>query len=40
MAHGELWSARTLRPVEAGQRVRIRNIDGLTLEVEPIEEEA
>ena len=39
MAHGELWSARALRPVAAGQQVRILNIDGLILEVEPVEEE-
>lgn len=35
--HGERWSARTTRPVTSGQRVRVRAIDGLTLDVEPVE---
>jgi len=39
LAHGEIWSARSARPVAVGQRVRIRNIDGLILEIEPLEEE-
>jgi membrane-bound serine protease (ClpP class) len=39
LAHGEVWSARSALPVAAGQRVRIRNIDGLILEIEPLEEE-
>ena len=39
LAHGELWSARTMQPVSAGQRVRIKDIDGLILEVEPVEKE-
>ena len=34
--HGELWSAVSAVPVRAGQRVRIRGVEGLTLEVEPI----
>jgi membrane-bound serine protease (ClpP class) len=34
--HGELWSAVSSEPVTAGQRVRIRKIDGLTIEVEPV----
>lgn len=34
-AHGEIWSARASEPVTRGQRLRITNIDGLTLEVEP-----
>lgn len=38
-AHGEIWSARSDRPVKAGQNLRIRNVDGLTLEVEPETEE-
>jgi membrane-bound serine protease (ClpP class) len=38
-AHGEIWSARATQPVTQGQRLRIRNIDGLTLEVEPVGEE-
>ena len=38
-AHGEIWSARASEPVVRGQRLRIKNIDGLTLEVEPDPEE-
>ena len=38
-AHGEIWSARASEPVSRGQRLRIKNIDGLTLEVEPLREE-
>lgn len=33
--HGEFWSAVSSRPVEAGARVRVREIQGLTLQVEP-----
>jgi membrane-bound serine protease (ClpP class) len=33
--HGELWSAVSTERVRAGQRLRIRKVDGLTLEVEP-----
>jgi membrane-bound serine protease (ClpP class) len=33
--HGELWNAVTRTPVQAGQRLRIIRMDGLTLEVEP-----
>ncbi len=39
MAHGEIWSARTASPVQSGQKLRIKNIHGLTLEVEPRGEE-
>ena len=38
-AHGEIWSARTSRPVVLGQSLRIMDIDGLILEVEPLREE-
>jgi membrane-bound serine protease (ClpP class) len=38
--HGEIWSARSAKPVSKGQDVRIVNIDGLTLEVEPLEQES
>jgi membrane-bound serine protease (ClpP class) len=38
-AHGEIWSARVSEPVVRGQSLRIKNIDGLTLEVEPLREE-
>jgi membrane-bound serine protease (ClpP class) len=37
--HGEIWTALTETPVTAGQKLRIKNIRGLTLEVEPVEEE-
>ena len=33
--HGEIWNAVTRTPVQAGQRLRIIRMDGLTLEVEP-----
>ena len=32
---GELWQAVSREPVRAGQRLRIRKVDGLTIEVEP-----
>jgi membrane-bound serine protease (ClpP class) len=32
---GELWQAMSREPVRAGQRLRIRKVDGLTVEVEP-----
>jgi len=38
-AHSEIWHARTAAPVEKGQRVRIRAMDGLVLEVEPLAKE-
>ena len=38
--HGELWSARSDQPVRKGQRVKVRELDGLTLVVEPLEEQA
>ena len=36
---GELWNARTAKPLRAGQTVRIIGIEGLVLWVEPIESE-
>ncbi len=33
--HGEIWSAHTTAPVAAGQPVRVRELAGLILEVEP-----
>ncbi len=33
---GELWNARSASPLQAGQRVRITQVDGLTLWVEPV----
>jgi membrane-bound serine protease (ClpP class) len=38
-AHGEIWSARTTQPVAMGQNLRIKSIDGLILDVEPLREE-
>lgn len=37
--HGEIWKARGDRDFHPGQRVRITAIDGLTLTVQPLEEE-
>ncbi len=36
--HGETWRIRTPRPLRRGARVRVKRVDGLTLEVEPIQE--
>jgi membrane-bound serine protease (ClpP class) len=33
--HGELWRARSRSPLEPGQPVRVVQVDGLTLGVEP-----
>ncbi|MDJ0956933.1 MAG: nodulation protein NfeD [Arenicellales bacterium] len=35
--HGELWSARSDQPVRKGQHVKVRELDGLILVVEPLE---
>ena len=40
MVHGESWQVRAAGPLAPGQRIRVRNIDGLTLEVEPAEDPA
>jgi membrane-bound serine protease (ClpP class) len=37
--HGEQWSARADRPVRSGQKVRVLALDGLILDVEPLEED-
>lgn len=37
--HSEIWSARSAVPVRAGQRVRVQDIDGLTLTVTPLPSE-
>ena len=37
---GELWSARSELPVRKGQRVKVRELDGLTLVVEPVEDKS
>lgn len=36
---GEIWNAITRAPVRIGQRLRVVRVDGLTLEVEPLEAE-
>lgn len=35
LVHGEIWSARSTQTVPAGGRVRVLEVDGLTLVVEP-----
>ena len=35
LAHGERWAARAVAPLVPGQPVRVRDLDRLTLEVEP-----
>jgi membrane-bound serine protease (ClpP class) len=37
--HGEDWSASSLVPLRRGQKVRVATLDGLTLHVEPLEDE-
>jgi membrane-bound serine protease (ClpP class) len=32
---GELWRARSPQPAKIGEKVTVRGVDGLTLEVEP-----
>jgi membrane-bound serine protease (ClpP class) len=34
--HGELWDAVSTVPVPAGERIVVRQVDGLTLRVDPI----
>jgi membrane-bound serine protease (ClpP class) len=34
--HGERWRARSTIPVTRGQAVRVRKLDGLTVEIEPL----
>jgi membrane-bound serine protease (ClpP class) len=34
--HGELWRAKSREPVAPGQTVRVLDLNGLTLEVEPV----
>ncbi|HXF08486.1 MAG TPA: nodulation protein NfeD [Candidatus Acidoferrales bacterium] len=35
--HGEIWQARSDRPVRAGVSIRVRNRQGLIVDVEPVE---
>jgi len=37
LVHGEYWNAVSTAPVDAGTRVRVRAVKGLTLEVEPLQ---
>jgi membrane-bound serine protease (ClpP class) len=36
--HGEIWTAVSRQPVREGQRLRILEVDGLTLKVEPAQD--
>jgi membrane-bound serine protease (ClpP class) len=36
--HGELWTAVSREPVRAGQRLKIRKVEGLVIQVEPVRE--
>jgi membrane-bound serine protease (ClpP class) len=38
LVHGELWDARARQPIAKGTRVRVQEIEGLTLVVEPFPE--
>ena len=38
LVHGELWDARARQPIAKGTRVRVREVEGLTLVVEPAPE--
>ena len=35
--HGELWQATSASPIQAGARVRVLRVEGLTLYVEPLD---
>ncbi|PMR72328.1 NfeD family protein [Halomonas heilongjiangensis] len=37
---GERWNARSTAPLRKGQKVRVVRVEGLTIEVEPLEESA
>jgi membrane-bound serine protease (ClpP class) len=37
--HGERWHVRSSRPLAPGQKIRVRGIEGLTLDVEPLPED-
>jgi membrane-bound serine protease (ClpP class) len=40
LVHGELWQAESSGPAAAGEQVRVRSVDGLTLLVDRIPETA
>jgi membrane-bound serine protease (ClpP class) len=37
LVHGEYWNASSHRPIPAGARVRVIGVQGLKIEVEPID---
>jgi membrane-bound serine protease (ClpP class) len=39
LVHGELWQASSTKPLEEGTRVRVAKVEGLHIEVEPMDEE-
>ena len=39
MVHGEYWGAHSRNPIADGAKVRVVDLDGLKLEVEPVIEE-
>jgi membrane-bound serine protease (ClpP class) len=38
LIHGELWQAQSTTPIPAGERVKVRGVDGLTLLVDPVQQ--
>ena len=38
LVHGELWNARAQQAISSGTRIRVREVEGLTLLVEPADE--
>jgi membrane-bound serine protease (ClpP class) len=34
--HGELWDATSAVPISAGDQIVVRQVDGLTLRVDPV----
>jgi len=36
MVHGERWRARSTTPLQQGERVRVEQLDGLTVDVSPL----
>jgi len=38
LVHGELWDARARQPIAKGARVRVREVEGLTLWVESVQD--
>ena len=40
LVHGELWNAVARQPIEVGSKVRVVKVTGLTLEVEPFQQDS